>query len=130
MTPYEYWQRYGTLISVNGAVVSLIVMLLIRGAWGLSGAAILTLLITDTLLVSRIRRKSEASGQTYAGSGRWFFLFYGCVLAIGGIVRLVLQIREGIHWVDLGVFLILALLATAMLSIAKRLNSARPKRIE
>jgi hypothetical protein len=122
MDSYTSWEKYGTFLSLNFVVVTVIVMLVVRGAWGLSGAAIGILIVADAIALNRIRRKSETPGHVHAGRRGRFFLFYGYVLAVGALIRLVQSIRAGIQWLDFVVFLILVLLAVATLSIAKKMR--------
>ena len=125
VTFFEYWQRYTTFIAVNYVVISIIVVLAIRGSWRFSGFALLILAVAD-LFVGRILRskKNQISGQTYSTrKGGGFFRFYGYALVVGGLIRLAVSIKEGITWVDSGAFVILILLAIAMFSIGKRMNA-------
>ena len=122
MDSYRFWEKYGTFLSVNFVAVTITVMLVVRGAWGFSGAAVCILIVADAIALNRIRRKSETPGQVHAGRRGRFFLFYGYVLAVGALIRLAQSIRAGVQWLDFAAFLILVLLAVAMLSIARKMR--------
>jgi hypothetical protein len=124
MISFEYWRRHGTFIAFNLVIISIIVQLMIRGSWGFSGFAILILVVADLFVGRILRSKNETSGQAYSTSrGGRFFRFYGCALALGGLIWLAQRMKVGITWADSASFVVLILLAVAMLSIGKKMNT-------
>jgi hypothetical protein len=118
MTLYQHWYRYSVLLAVNLVVISIVIQFGIRGSWAISGFIMLALVVAD-LFVSRILRKRQTP-QGATGVDGVFFRFYGYVLVAGALTWLTSRARHGIAWTDIAPFVILVLLAAAMLSIAKR----------
>jgi hypothetical protein len=121
---YGYWRRYGTFFAVNLVVLSIVVQFLIRGSWRVSGLVMLLLVVSDLLVGRALRSRRRNIAQTYSkGQGGRFFRLYGYALMAGGLVWLAVRIRGGITWGTFAPFVILVLLATAMLSIGNGENS-------
>jgi hypothetical protein len=125
MISYEYWRKYGVFLAVNLVAISIVIQLMIRGSWGISGFVALALVVADLFVIRIVRGRSETSEQTYSTKRRGgFFRFYGYALAGGGLIWLALRVRHGITWIDFVPFVIFILLAVAMLSIGRRMNAS------
>jgi hypothetical protein len=121
---YGYWWRYGTFLAVNLVVISIVIQLMTRGAWSVSGFVILALAVADLFVRRILRNRSKGSEQIHSTNTRGGFLrFYGYALAVGGLIWLTLRIRHGITWIDFAPFAIFVLLAVAMLSIGRKVDA-------